>query len=84
MGFVSKIGDILMLDEGKNYYVINQVEYNNVSYLIVAEVGVDLDMIINMEKNAIVVKEVVDDNDDYFLTIVEDKALSKKIMDLAK
>lgn len=83
MEFVAKKDDILMLDDELNYRVLQSVELDGVGYVVLQKFDVDLKSILNAdEQKQIVVKEIIDENDDYFLQIVTDEEILQKIEEI--
>lgn len=85
MEFVSKINDILMLDDEKAYFVKSQVEIDGENYLLLQAVPEKIEDISSKEsKNIEFVKEVVDEQDEFYLETVESSELKKQILKKSK
>lgn len=84
MEFVSKVNDILMLEDEKSYFVKKQVVFNNENYLLLQEVPDRLqDIYPETAKPIEFVKEVVE-NEELFLETVESTELKKQLINEAK
>lgn len=79
MGFVSKLGDIILMENDEKLLVIDCVEYQNESYL---KVGCVVDK--NSEKKMVegYVKETILENGTYSLTIVNNEKLKNTLENL--
>lgn len=85
MDFVSKVNDILMLDDEKSYFVKSQVEVNGENYLLLQEVPNKFnDMIPENSRNIEFVKEVVDEDNEFYLETVESVELKQQILKAVK
>ena len=83
MEFVAKVDDIIMLEDELNYRVLKTIELDGVGYVVLQKFDVDLKSILNAdEQKQIVVKEIIDENDDYFLQIVTDEEILQKIEEI--
>ena len=81
MDFVSKINDILMLDDEKSYFVKSQVELGGEKYLLLQEVPDKFkDIIPEKSRNIEFVKEVVDEDNEFYLETVESVELKQQIL----
>lgn len=83
MEFVAKVDDIIMLEDELNYRVLKTIELDGVGYVVLQKFDVDLNLMLNTdEQKQIVVKEIIDENDDYFLQIVTDEEILQKIEEI--
>ena len=80
MEFVTKVGDILHLDNNEAFQVAKQFEYEGEAYLCIISIPEDIDDIFEMSKRYVqIVREVVDENDEFFVEEIEDKELLAKL-----
>ena len=83
MEFVAKVDDIIMLEDELNYRVLKPIELDGVGYVVLQKFDGDLKLMLNTdEQKQIVVKEIIDENDDYFLQIVTDEEILQKIEEI--
>lgn len=79
MKFVTKVGDILNLDNGEHFQVVKCFEYENQAYLFIMSIPEEFeDIFDNSKKTFQIVREVVTDNSAY-LEEIKDKELLKKL-----
>jgi hypothetical protein len=85
MEFVVKVGDIVMLEDELNYRVLDCVELDGNGYVILKKFELTVDSVLQLDNaKEIVVQEVIDNEDDYFLQIVTDQDILKRIEKLSK
>ena len=85
MDFISKIGDVLFLEDGKNYQVVDRCVHCNKNYLLLINVPDKVKDIFDIEsREVVVVKEIVEEGE-FSLSIIEDEkligSLEKKMND---
>lgn len=80
MEFVSKVNDLLLLEDDINYIVKETVELDGEGYLVLESAEINLvDEFDGKKRKTVVVKEVVSEDDEYYLEGVTDAKLLKKI-----
>jgi len=80
MDFVTKVGDIVLLDNETAYQVLAQKEFNGQGYLFISKVHTDIENVFASEKDEFeIVQEVIDEDDEFFLATVEDKTVIEEI-----
>ncbi len=85
MEFVVKVGDIVMLEDELNYRVLDCVELDGNGYVILKKFELTVDSVLQLDNaKEIVVQEVIDNEGDYFLQIVTDEDILKRIEKLSK
>ena len=80
MKFVAKVGDIILLDEGKHYLVLNCLEMEGKAYLVVRKLKMSMESVLqldNQEKE--IVQELIDENNEYYFSFVTDEEVVAKI-----
>ena len=80
MKFIAKVGDIVILDEGKHYLVLNCLEMEGKAYLVVRRMKMSLESVLqldNQEKE--IVQELIDENNEYYFQFVKDEEVVSKI-----
>ena len=84
MEFVSKVNDILILEDDCKYFVKERVSLNGNNYLFLQKASEHLSSIASDENNSVeIVKEFVDENNEYYLEAVTDVVEKKNIVDNA-
>ena len=83
MKFVSKINDILMLDDENAYFVKSQIELNGENYLLLQKVPDELNKL-NAEREIFFAKEIVDEQNKFYLETIESVSEKKQILDAVK
>ena len=81
MEFVAKKGEVIVMDESDTYLVLKTIEYEGVGYLHMIQTGeylYDEHFEIDSSKEAYA-KEVITDEEDYFLEFINDEELIKKL-----
>lgn len=80
MEFVTKVGDILHLDNNEAFQVAKQFEFEGEPYLCIISIPEDIDDAFDMSKRYVqIVREVVDESDEFFVEEIEDKELLAKL-----
>lgn len=80
MAFVVKEGDSVILDNDEIYTVEMCVTVDNEDYLIVKKLNPTFNSMLELKEPKVqVVKEIVDENDDYFLQAVTDMEILQKV-----
>ena len=84
MDFVAQKGEMILMEDEKNYMVLATLEYEGEAYLRLLKTGNRLfdEEYEPVIKNDIYVKEVVDEVEDYYLEFVTDEALIEKLREL--
>ena len=82
MEFVSKVGDLLVMEDNENYIVNEIVEVDGQGYLVLESADINLvDEFDGKRRKTVVVQEMVAD-DELYLEGVTDAKLLKKIEDI--
>ena len=84
MEFIAKKGEVLIMNEDETYFVLATHEYEGECYLHLIKTGEHI-LDVNYEvdlKSSVYAKEVVDENDNYFLDFVTDENLLKVLKTL--
>ena len=85
MEFVSKVNDLLIMEDNVNYIVKETIELDGEGYLVLESADINLvDEFDGKKRRTVVVKEVVTEEDELYLEGVTDKKLLKEIEKLAK
>ena len=80
MEFVSKEGDILILENNQLYKVELCLTFENQNYLIIRKLEMNIRSIFDLDDSKVrVVQEVIRDNDDLSIELVTDEELLVKI-----
>ena len=79
MEFISKVGDIILLEGDINYQVIKLIELQNKGYLVLQKINLEKDSLTLLEPKKIIATEVVENSEDYYLQIVTDTQILNNI-----
>ncbi len=80
MSFIAKVGDIVILDEGKHYLVLNCLEMEGKAYLLVRRVKMSLESVLQLDdQENEIVQELIDENNEYYFQFVKDEEVVSKI-----
>ena len=80
MDFVTRLGDVVLLENETAYQVLAQKEFNGEGYLFISKVHENIEDIFDSNKNEFaVVQEVVDEDDEFFLSVIEDETIINEI-----
>ena len=80
MEFVAKVNDLLLLEDDINYIVKETVELDGEGYLVLESAEINLvDEFDGKKRKTVVVKEIVTEDEEYYLEGVTDAKLLKKI-----
>lgn len=82
MQFITRLGEVVMLENGKSYQVFEQKEYNSKAYVTLREVPEAEEDLLNFEKYKFKFAEEVIQNNDFYLVPVDDKELVAKLSKL--
>ena len=83
MNFVVKEGDIVTLEDDLNYVVKKCLEVDGEGYLVLKKINLTTDAILQIEEaKEIVVQEIIDEDDNYFLRIVTDEKVLQNIEEI--
>lgn len=81
MNFVSKIGDVVLLDNDESLVVVDCVEYKDEAYLKLGSLLFEKD---NEQYVTGFVKEVIDDDGTYKISLVNDLELIETLENIIK
>lgn len=84
MRSIAQKGEMIVMEDQENYIVLATLEYNGENYLRLIKTGevmFDTTYQVN-EKEKIYVKEIIDENEDYFFEYVKDENLLKELKKL--
>ena len=85
MEFVSKVNDLLIMEDNVNYIVKETIELDGEGYLVLESADINLvDEFDGKKRKTVVVKEVVTEEDELYLEGITDVKILKKIEKLAK
>ena len=85
MDFVSKIGDILIVDENEKYQVLKQCNYNDKNYLFVISVPNKLEHMLDVDKRQTAfVEEIVDEEQNFGIMIVKELSIINELKKIIK
>ena len=75
MKSVAQKGEMIVMEDEENYIVLATLEYNGENYLRLIKTGEQLfDENYEVDlKNVVYVKEIIDENEDYFFEFVKDE-----------
>ena len=80
MDFVVKKGEVVVLDNKENYLVMESVVFEDESYLFVMKLEDDINLVFDPSLRKVkVVKEIVNENKEYFLETITNSELIKKL-----
>ena len=84
MKSIAQKGEMIVMEDQENYIVLATLEYNGENYLRLIKTGEEMfDTSYPVDaKNKIYAKEVIDENDDYYLEYVKDENLLTKLKKL--
>ena len=83
MEFVSKVNDLLIMEDDINYIVKETVEVDGEGYLVLESAEINLvDEFDGKKRKTVVVKEIVTEDEEYYLEGVTDAKLLKKIEEI--
>lgn len=81
MQFISKVGDIVMLEEEKLYHVMHCIEIADRGFLVIKKMKVSLESVLDLIPAKLeVVEEVIDDQSNYYFQNVKDEATIQAVM----
>lgn len=75
MKSVAQKGEMIVMEDEENYIVLATLEYNGENYLRLIKTGerlFDENYEVDL-KNVVYVKEIIDENEDYFFEFVKDE-----------
>ena len=76
MKFIVKPGDVVILDDEKQYRVMNCVELDGHGYLVIKRMKITLESALSIEKSTTeIVEEVLDENMNYYFSLVTDEKI---------
>lgn len=84
IGFVAKKGEMMLLEGGEAYIVIDQIAFEGENYLLIKKVTDSLTDYMDLKKDVSFVREVIEDETDYSVETVTSKTLLKSLFDEAK
>ena len=70
---------VVQSENGRQYYVLEEINYDNKKYALALECDIDNDLI---NKDDYIVMEVTMNGDDLFLKNINDDDLAKKVISL--
>ena len=79
MEFIAKKGEVIVMNDDETYLVLATYEHEGAGYLHLIKTGehiLDNNYEVDL-KSTVYAKEVIDDNDNYFLQFVTDENLIK-------
>lgn len=86
MNFVSKVGDVLHLADIETIYQVAKCfEFEGENYILAVSVPEKFEELFDDSKKTIeIFREVVEDNDEFFVESIEDSVLLSKLKDYVK
>lgn len=84
IGFVAKKGEMMLLEGGEAYIVIDQIAFEGENYLLIKKVTDSLTDYMDLKKEVSFVREVIENETDYSVETVTSKTLLKSLFDEAK
>ena len=82
MQFVTKVGEVVVLENGVAYQIFEQKEYNSRGYVAIREVPKSEEDLLNFDKYKFKFAEEVVNDENFYLALVTDKALVKELSKL--
>ncbi len=87
MQFISKVGDIIVLEEEKLYQVLHCIEMQDRGFLVIRKIKMSIESVLQLTPQELeIVEEVVDDKYNYYFQNVKDpkiiSAVQEKIKEL--
>lgn len=82
MEFITRLGEMVTMDDGSSYQVFQQIEFNSKPYVLLREVPKTEEEKLDFEKYKFRYAEEVLQNDDLYLIPVNDKNLISKLNDI--
>lgn len=81
MQFISKVGDIVVLEEDKLYQVMHCIEIEDRGFLVIKKMKMSLESVLDIIPAKLeVAEEVIDDQSNYYFQNVKDEATIQAVM----
>lgn len=85
MQFISKVGDVIVLEEDSLYQVLHCIEMQGRGFLVIRKAKMSLESVLQLKSQEVeIVEEVVDNKFNYYFQNVKDPAIISAIQEKIK